>query len=115
MKITTIGLDLAKQVFQVHGVDAHGLNRPGFSRRSRFSKSAHSRILPVNDRRHAVTPPRVVEHLDVVEDIRYGLSAGGVDAAANALALEQMEEALGHGVVMAITPAAHTGFESMGL
>lgn len=24
MKITTIGLDLAKQVFQVHGVDAHG-------------------------------------------------------------------------------------------
>ena len=24
MKITTIGLDLAKNVFQVHGVDAHG-------------------------------------------------------------------------------------------
>ncbi len=24
MKITTIGIDLAKQVFQVHGVDAHG-------------------------------------------------------------------------------------------
>jgi transposase len=24
MKITTIGIDLAKQVFQVHGVDAQG-------------------------------------------------------------------------------------------
>ena len=24
MKITTIGVDLAKNVFQVHGVDAHG-------------------------------------------------------------------------------------------
>ena len=25
MQVTTIGLDLAKQVFQVHGVDAEGL------------------------------------------------------------------------------------------
>jgi transposase len=24
MKITTVGMDLAKQVFQVHGVDAQG-------------------------------------------------------------------------------------------
>ena len=24
MKITTVGLDLAKNVFQVHGVDQHG-------------------------------------------------------------------------------------------
>ena len=24
MKITTMGIDLAKAVFQVHGVDAHG-------------------------------------------------------------------------------------------
>ena len=24
MNITTVGLDVAKQVFQVHGVDAHG-------------------------------------------------------------------------------------------
>eukprot|EP01041_Mallomonas_annulata_P019182 gene19183-biopygen12245 len=31
MKITTIGIDLAKNVFQVHGVDEHGkavLNKP---------------------------------------------------------------------------------------
>ena len=24
MKITTIGIDLAKEVFQIHGVDGHG-------------------------------------------------------------------------------------------
>lgn len=24
MKITTIGIDLAKEVFQIHGVDMHG-------------------------------------------------------------------------------------------
>jgi len=24
MDITTVGLDVAKQVFQVHGIDAHG-------------------------------------------------------------------------------------------
>jgi len=36
MKVTTIGLDLAKTVFQVHGVNEHGkarvaiVNRPGF-------------------------------------------------------------------------------------
>ena len=24
MKVTTIGIDLAKNVFQIHGVDAHG-------------------------------------------------------------------------------------------
>ncbi len=31
MKITTIGIDLAKNVFQVHGVDEHGravFNKP---------------------------------------------------------------------------------------
>src|SRR5690606_31326181 len=28
------------------------MNRPGFTRRSRFSKNADSRILPVNDHRH---------------------------------------------------------------
>lgn len=43
MKITTVGLDLAKSVFQVHGVDQHGKARlkkklrrgfasPGFAR-----------------------------------------------------------------------------------
>jgi transposase len=24
MQVTTMGIDLAKQVFQIHGIDAHG-------------------------------------------------------------------------------------------
>lgn len=36
-KITTIGLDIAKHVFQVHGVDASG--KVGIRRRLRHSKS----------------------------------------------------------------------------
>jgi hypothetical protein len=26
MNITTVGIDLAKNIFSVHGVDAHGMN-----------------------------------------------------------------------------------------
>ncbi len=39
MKITTIGIDLAKEVFQIHGVDTHGqavLRKP--LRRSEMAK-----------------------------------------------------------------------------
>ncbi|SFN15160.1 hypothetical protein SAMN05421863_11155 [Nitrosomonas communis] len=33
MKITTIGIDLAKEVFQIHGVDDMGVSHPVRSRR----------------------------------------------------------------------------------
>lgn len=49
----------------------------------------------------------VVEHLDVVEDIGSGVIEGLVDLAADAFALEQLEETLGHAVVVAVTSAAH--------
>lgn len=55
----------------------------------------------------AVAPLGVVEHLDVVEDVGAGVTAGCIDLAADALALEQLEEALGHGVVMAVAAPAH--------
>lgn len=45
---------------------------------------------------------RLVEHLDVVEHIPPGLFAGPVGSAPYPFALEQIEEALGHGVIMAI-------------
>ena len=45
-----------------------------------------------------MAPFRVLEHLDLVEDVGAGICAGGVDLAADALALEQLEEALGDGV-----------------
>ena len=57
----------------------------------------------------AVTPLWVVEHLDVVEDICPGILACCVDLPANSLTLEQLEEALGHSVVMAVAAAAHAG------
>jgi hypothetical protein len=49
----------------------------------------------------------VVEHLDVVKDVGPGLVARRVNLAADPLAFEQLEEALGHGVVMAIAAPAH--------
>ncbi len=49
---------------------------------------------------------RVIEHFDVVKDVLSGLLAGFVCPTTNAFTLEQVEEALGDGVVMAIsTPA----------
>ena len=49
----------------------------------------------------------VVEHLDVVKDISTGVLPGWVDLAANPLTFEQLEEALGHGVVVAVATPAH--------
>lgn len=54
-----------------------------------------------------MAPFRVVEHLDVVEDVGTGICSGGVDLAADALALEQLEEALADGVVVTVAAAAH--------
>ncbi len=50
----------------------------------------------------------VVEHLNVIEDICTGILPGQVNLAANPLALEQLEEAFSHRVVMAIATPAHT-------
>lgn len=49
----------------------------------------------------------VVEHLDVVEDIAACFTAGRIDASADAFTLEQLEEALSHCVVVAVTASAH--------
>ncbi len=46
---------------------------------------------------------RVVEYLDVVEDIAAGQIPGWIDLAPDALTFEQLKEALGHGVVMGPT------------
>lgn len=55
----------------------------------------------------AVTPFGVIEHLDVIEDVATRLTARGVDLPTHAFALEQLEEALGHGVVMAVATPTH--------
>jgi hypothetical protein len=49
----------------------------------------------------------VAKHLDVIEDISPSVLPGEIDLTANAFALEQLEEALGHRVVMAVTSPTH--------
>jgi len=54
---------------------------------------------------------RVVEKLDVIEYVSPGVCAGGVGLSPYALALEQLEKALGHRIVVAVSAAAHAGFQ----
>ena len=54
---------------------------------------------------------RVVEHLDVVEHVRSCVFSGFVCPATDAFAFKQVEEALGDGIIMAISTAAHTVFQ----
>ena len=54
-----------------------------------------------------MTPCWVVKHLDVVEDVGLGLLPCGIDLPAHPLAFEQLEEALRHGVVVAVATPAH--------
>ena len=45
-----------------------------------------------------MTTFRVVEHLDVIEDITARFVAVNVDSSTDSIALEALEKALGHGV-----------------
>jgi hypothetical protein len=55
----------------------------------------------------AVASPAIVEDLDVLEDLSSQLGFGGPCLAVDHLFLEGREEALGDGVVIAVTPGAH--------
>lgn len=54
---------------------------------------------------------RVVEHLDVLEHVLPCSFPGHVGAAADAFALEELEEAFRDGIVVSVAAAAHAGFE----
>lgn len=54
---------------------------------------------------------RIVEHLDVFEHIPACLVARAVDLAADTLALEQVEDALGDSVVMTVAATAHRALQ----
>ncbi len=49
----------------------------------------------------------VVEHLDVIEHILASFLPCPIGPTPDPLALEQVEEALGHSIVMAVTAPAH--------
>jgi hypothetical protein len=54
---------------------------------------------------------RIVEHLDVIEDVLPCFVSDYVGSAPHTFALKEVEEALGDSVVMAVSPAAHALFE----
>jgi hypothetical protein len=56
---------------------------------------------------------RIVEHLDVVGDVLPCLISGFVGSESDAFALQEIEEALGDGIVMAVAPAAHAVFKTV--
>src|SRR5690606_977145 len=49
----------------------------------------------------------IVEHLDVVEHILSGFTPRSIGPASDAFALEQVEEALSHGIIVAVSAPAH--------
>jgi hypothetical protein len=57
----------------------------------------------------------VVEDLDVVKDIVPGIFPCGVDPPLDSLTLEQLEEALCDGVVMAVATPTHAAQQVVGL
>lgn len=54
-----------------------------------------------------VTPHGVIEHLNVLEHVLAGGVAARIDPAPNSLPLEQLEEALGHRIVVTVAASAH--------
>jgi len=53
----------------------------------------------------------VIEHLDVIEHVGSRVFSGFVCPATDTFAFQQVEEALGHGIIMAVSTAAHTVFQ----
>ena len=60
-------------------------------------------------------PLTVVPDFDEFEDCPAGLGAGGEVGAVDELGLERLEEALGDGVVPAVTLAAHAADHAVGV
>lgn len=57
----------------------------------------------------AVAQGPVVEHFNVIEDIRTGQIPGFVDPFSNALFFQQTEERFGHHIIPAVATPTHTG------
>ena len=55
-----------------------------------------------------------MEHFNVVEDMLSGLLEGLVSAATDPFSLEQVEEAFGNRIVVAVNASAHRMFNAMG-
>lgn len=62
----------------------------------------------------AVAPGPVVEHFNVIEDIRTGLIPGFVDPFSDALFFQRTEERFGHRIIPAAATSAHTEGQVVG-
>jgi hypothetical protein len=58
---------------------------------------------------------RVIEHLDVIENITSGFVTRCVDLSSDSLPLQKLEKALGYGIVVAVSPSAHAANHIVGL
>lgn len=61
----------------------------------------------------SVTALRIVEHLDVVEDILPGVVPSCIGLALDTLALQKLEEAFSDRIVVTVSAPAHAGFQPM--
>jgi hypothetical protein len=87
------------------------VNSPEFTRHSAVQFLL---LFKVDWRQHSVSNMialRVVEHLDVVEGVSPCLISGFVDFASDAFAFQEVEEALGDGVVVTVSAATHAVFK----
>ena len=60
----------------------------------------------------AVAPFRIVEHLDVVEDVLPSFIPRCIYLAANSLSLQQLEKGLCHRIIVTVTAPAHALHQS---
>ena len=58
---------------------------------------------------------RIIEHLDVIENITSGFFTGCVDLSSDSLSLQKLEKALGYSIVVAVSPSAHAADHIVGL
>jgi hypothetical protein len=62
-----------------------------------------------------VSTLRVIEHLDVIENITSGFVTCCVDFSSDSLPLQKLEKAFGYGIVVAVSPPAHAADYIVGL
>ena len=60
-----------------------------------------------------MTPPWIIEPIDILEDRPFSFASGFPTVAPNQLCFEGFEERLYHGIVIAITFAAHRYIEAV--
>lgn len=90
------------------GYPCCGVNRPGFSRRSRASESITFKLYRRELVARTMQTLHVVEHLYVVECVGPRINPRRIDLALDPLALQELEEALGHRVIVTVAAPTRT-------